>query len=521
MPTRPSRSSTHARRPTAAGSSPTPATPRAGSLRQKDPAITASRNLAFWAYQLGAVEGGAVVAFALRDAGGAAARGGCRSTPSIRRRAHARRGPRLLPALARAPPRPRLRDRRRGGQGRRPGAARRARLDVQGAPLGDRLQVPARGAHDPAERASWSRSGGPARPRRSRSSSRCSSAARPSASPRSTTRTRCAQGRAAGRHGDRAQGRRRHPRGGRAGARAAPRGAPRVDVPDRLPGVLRRPLVRLEGESDTFCTNVDCPAQRAGRHRALRRRAARWTSRASASSGRTSSPRPGSSATSATSTPSTCERRARASRASASSPITNLLAAIEASKERPLANLLVGLNIRHLGGAGAQVLARAFGHLDRILDASMDEIAATEGIGPMIAASVHAFFAIAANREVIEKLRAAGVNFQGPDAPGRPADPGRHCRSSSPAPSRAGPARRPRRPSRPGRQVPGQRLEEDDRRRGRRRARRGEGDQGRGARRPDPRRGRLRPPPRARRASPGVARPAVGGGQPAGSVRRR
>jgi DNA ligase (NAD+) len=100
--------------------------------------------------------------------------------------------------------------------------------------------------------------------------------------------------------------------------------------------------------------------------------------------------------------------------------VGNLLAAIEASKTRPLANLLIGLNIRHLGGAGAQVLARAFGHLDRIIDASVDEIAAVEGIGPKIATSVHEFFASPSNREVIEKLRKAGVNFSGPEAPDVP-----------------------------------------------------------------------------------------------------
>jgi DNA ligase (NAD+) len=100
--------------------------------------------------------------------------------------------------------------------------------------------------------------------------------------------------------------------------------------------------------------------------------------------------------------------------------IGNLLGAIEASKSRPLASLLIGLNIRHLGGAGATVLAQAFGHLDRIMDASVDEIAAVEGIGPKIATSVHEFFASPANRDVIEKLRAAGVNFTGPEAPDVP-----------------------------------------------------------------------------------------------------
>jgi len=100
--------------------------------------------------------------------------------------------------------------------------------------------------------------------------------------------------------------------------------------------------------------------------------------------------------------------------------IANLQAAIEASKQRPLANLLVGLNIRHVGGAGAEVLARAFGHLDRIMAASVDELAAVEGIGPTIAQSVHEWFALPANQTVIEKLRQSGVNFQGPAAPDAP-----------------------------------------------------------------------------------------------------
>ena len=100
--------------------------------------------------------------------------------------------------------------------------------------------------------------------------------------------------------------------------------------------------------------------------------------------------------------------------------VANLQRAIEASKSRPLANLLVGLSIRHLGGTGSQVLAGAMGHLDRIMAASADEMAVIEGIGPIIAASVHEFFALERNRDVIERLRAAGVNFQGPSAPSLP-----------------------------------------------------------------------------------------------------
>ncbi len=97
--------------------------------------------------------------------------------------------------------------------------------------------------------------------------------------------------------------------------------------------------------------------------------------------------------------------------------VNNLRAAIEAAKDRPLANLWVGLNIAHLGGAGGQVLARHFRHLDAILAASEEEIAAVAGIGPIIAQSVHGFFADEANRVLVERLRAAGVNFEGPAAP--------------------------------------------------------------------------------------------------------
>jgi DNA ligase (NAD+) len=95
--------------------------------------------------------------------------------------------------------------------------------------------------------------------------------------------------------------------------------------------------------------------------------------------------------------------------------ITNLRSAIDASKQRPLNNLLVGLNIRHLGPAGAEVLARHFGHIDGLVRASADEIADVEGVGPIIAQSVHAWFADDQNRAVVEKLRKAGVNLEGPE----------------------------------------------------------------------------------------------------------
>jgi len=95
--------------------------------------------------------------------------------------------------------------------------------------------------------------------------------------------------------------------------------------------------------------------------------------------------------------------------------ITNLQQAIDASKEQPLARLLVGLNIRHLGPAGAEALAVARGHLDRILAADVDTLAGVEGVGPVIARALFEWLDDPANRAVIERLRVAGVNFQGPE----------------------------------------------------------------------------------------------------------
>jgi DNA ligase (NAD+) len=99
--------------------------------------------------------------------------------------------------------------------------------------------------------------------------------------------------------------------------------------------------------------------------------------------------------------------------------ITNVLSQVEASKDRPIWRLLVGLNIRHVGSHVAQVLARAFGSIDALMAASEDEIDAVPEIGPEIAATVAEWFDEAENVALIEKLRAAGVRM----ADERPAEP--------------------------------------------------------------------------------------------------
>jgi DNA ligase (NAD+) len=92
--------------------------------------------------------------------------------------------------------------------------------------------------------------------------------------------------------------------------------------------------------------------------------------------------------------------------------ITNLLASIERAKDRPLWRLLTALNIRHVGTHVAQVLANAFVAIDALLEASAQDIDDVEEIGPEIARSVHDWFADRGNRRLIEKLRAAGVRMQ-------------------------------------------------------------------------------------------------------------
>ncbi len=90
---------------------------------------------------------------------------------------------------------------------------------------------------------------------------------------------------------------------------------------------------------------------------------------------------------------------------------SNLLEAIEQSKGQPLARLLVGLGIPHVGSEVADLLARNFQTMDALMAATEDEFTAISTIGPKIAASMVAYFADESNRKVIEKLRAAGVRL--------------------------------------------------------------------------------------------------------------
>ncbi|MBM3693850.1 MAG: NAD-dependent DNA ligase LigA [Actinobacteria bacterium] len=172
------------------------------------------------------------------------------------------------------------------------------------------------------------------------------------------------------------------------------------------------PLVRLDGEADAHCVNVDCPAQRVARIVYFAGRAAMDIEglgeervRQFVDAGLLADPADVYALTVEALLP--LERMAQKS-------AENLVAAVAASRDRGLARVLIGLGIRHFGPAAAQAAARTFGDLDRLRAASVEELTAVEGIGPVIAQSVAAFFATAHNHHVLDKLRAAGVDLRAP-----------------------------------------------------------------------------------------------------------
>jgi len=89
----------------------------------------------------------------------------------------------------------------------------------------------------------------------------------------------------------------------------------------------------------------------------------------------------------------------------------NLLDALDKSRQTTLPRFLFGLGIRHVGEATAKELARHFGQLQAIMDASEDALLQVADIGPIVAHSLHTFFAQPHNREVVQALRHAGVDW--------------------------------------------------------------------------------------------------------------
>lgn len=174
-------------------------------------------------------------------------------------------------------------------------------------------------------------------------------------------------------------------------------------------------LVRVDGEADTFCTNVHCSAQRL-------QRIVHYASRAAMDIEGLGESRVAQLVDAGLVSDAGDLYRLQFEhllpldgfgRVSAA----NLVSAIDRSRQRPLHNVLFALAIPHLGATGSRLLATELGSLDRIAAADVATLAAVGGIGPKIAESVVRFFSFPSNAELLEKLRVAGVATQSEQPP--------------------------------------------------------------------------------------------------------
>jgi DNA ligase (NAD+) len=170
------------------------------------------------------------------------------------------------------------------------------------------------------------------------------------------------------------------------------------------------PLQRLDGESDTYCTNVDCPAQRVQRIAHFASRHAldieglgeeRITQFVDA--GLLLDP-----AVLFTLTLPALAALDRMGELSAN----NLISAIEAAKRQPLPRILVALGIRHVGPTVARAIATRFRTLDELRAAELEQLAAIDGVGPIIAESVFRFFSHPTNIQVLDRLVELGLAIE-------------------------------------------------------------------------------------------------------------
>jgi DNA ligase (NAD+) len=174
------------------------------------------------------------------------------------------------------------------------------------------------------------------------------------------------------------------------------------------------PLVRPENEADTRCVAPDCPAQRD-------QKIAYFASRGGmdieglgeqmveklTAAGLVRDPADLYSLT--------VDQLVELDRVGPTSA-KNLIDEIEKSKQRPLPKLLTALGVRHLGPAASLALTNEFHTLDSIVSKTVEELAAVEGVGEVIASTIVAWFEQDANRAYLDRLRTAGVNFGDPAA---------------------------------------------------------------------------------------------------------
>jgi DNA ligase (NAD+) len=179
--------------------------------------------------------------------------------------------------------------------------------------------------------------------------------------------------------------------------------------PDTCPCDLKSTLVQIEGESDTRCVEPSCPFQRD-------QRIIHFASR-----GGMDIEGLGEKTVFALSDLqliqdvgdlySLTQEQLLQIEGFGELSATNLLQALEKSKSKPLPKLLTALGIKHLGPAASESLAKAFGNLDNIVTATEDQLSTIDGVGPSIAQSIINWCNQKQNKAIIAKLKKAGVDF--------------------------------------------------------------------------------------------------------------
>ncbi|MFN0028849.1 MAG: NAD-dependent DNA ligase LigA [Acidimicrobiales bacterium] len=193
-----------------------------------------------------------------------------------------------------------------------------------------------------------------------------------------------------------------------------PEGAEPWRFPSHCECPLGRPLVRAEGESDTFCIEPECPFQRD-------QRLIHWGSR-----GAMDIEGLGERTIRMLTEAGLARDPADLYRLTAEQllgfegwgevSVNKLLRAIEDSKARPLPNVLVAFGVRHLGPAASTILASTFGSLEGIANARVEELAAVEGVGPVIAQAVRTWFDRGGTQDLLRRLHEAGLDPPPPTA---------------------------------------------------------------------------------------------------------
>ena len=191
----------------------------------------------------------------------------------------------------------------------------------------------------------------------------------------------------------------------------------------RLCPTCAAPLVRLEGEANTYCVNSECEAQRL-------QRIAHFASRGALDLEGLGEERVQwiidagllkdvadiftltvNSLAQVTGPPKGKRKGIRIGEKAA----TKTMVSIDAAKQAPIARILTGLGIQHVGPTVAEAVTRSIRDLDEIANASVDVLTEIDGVGPIIAESLVSYFSVDGNRDVLNRLRAAGVILRAPE----------------------------------------------------------------------------------------------------------